>query len=264
MYMRIAAWLLSLGVLLGGLITSTEAGMSVEPAGSARQEARTFVRRALVIGNAAYPVTPLRNTLNDATDMAALLRRLGFEVTLLQDATKAAMERAMADFTHEVPAGTMGLVFFAGAGFEIAGVTWLLPIDTDRAAPNTVERAIAVPWLVERMAASGMAVRLLILDTCRDQPKPDDLPPTWHARVSVMPPAVGTLIAYAAGPGQLAVDGTERNSPYTTHLLRALAMPGRTLQAALQHVRTGVAAETNGQQIPWETSSLVEEIIFAR
>jgi len=100
--------------------------------------------RALVIGNAAYPEQPLRNPLNDATDMAETLRRFGFVVTLLRDADKPTMERAVDDFTTGVPPGSVGLFFFSGHGAQIAGQNYLLPLGAAFREPSDVQdRAVA-------------------------------------------------------------------------------------------------------------------------
>ncbi len=88
-------------------------------------------RRALLIGNAAYAHSPLRNPVNDATDMATMLRRLGFEVTLIRDADKPTMERAIGDFTRGVPQGSVGLFYFSGHGAQIEGLNYLLPVGAE-------------------------------------------------------------------------------------------------------------------------------------
>jgi len=221
-------------------------------------------RRALVIGNTTYPDRPLANPANDATDMAALLRRLGFDVTLLRDADKATMERAVEDFTRGVPRGSAGLLFFAGNGFQVAGVDLLAPISTYHSSNDVQDRTIAVSWILERMDKSGMDVKLLIIDTCRHNPFGDGRTQTPSQGLAIMHPSKGSFIAYSTSPGQLASDGTGRNSPYTAHLLREISVPGHTIQLLFQKVREGVYQETNGQQIPWESSSLIGDFIFAR
>jgi len=114
-------------------------------------------RRALLIGNAAYPDSPLSNPVHDATDLASLLRRLGFEVTLHRDADKATMEHAIDRFTQGVPRGSAGLFFFAGHGVQIEGVNYLMPISMHfNAASDVKYQAVAADWVLARMEESGM------------------------------------------------------------------------------------------------------------
>jgi Caspase domain len=128
-------------------------------------------RRALLIGNAAYPDSPLSNPVNDATDLAPLLRRLGFEVTLHRDADRPTMEHAIDRFTQGVPRGSAGLFFFAGHGVQIEGVNYLIPIGTRfQAASDVKYQAVAADWVLARMEESGMDVKLLLLDACRNNP----------------------------------------------------------------------------------------------
>jgi len=114
------------------------------------------------------------------------------------------------------------------------------------------------------MDKSGMDVKLLIIDTCRHNPFGDGRTQPTSQGLAIMHPSKGSFIAYSTSPGQLASDGTGRNSPYTAHLLREISVPGHTIQLLFQKVREGVYQETNGQQIPWESSSLIGDFIFAR
>jgi TPR repeat protein len=222
-------------------------------------------RRALVIGNAAYPTSPLTNTVNDASDLATLLHRLGFDVTLHRDADKPTMEQAVDLFTQGVPQGSAGLFFFAGHGVQIDGVNYLLPIGAQfRTASDVKYRAIAADWVLARMDESGMAVKLLLLDACRDNPLGRSWTRALSGGLAVMETPKGALIAYATSPGKTASDGTGRNSPFTVELLRELGIPGRDVEVALKVVRAGVQQITNGQQIPWVASSMIGDFYVAR
>ena len=222
-------------------------------------------RRALVIGNAAYPTKPLTNTVNDASDLATLLRRLGFDVTLHRDADKPTMEQAIDLFTQEAPRGSAGLFFFAGHGVQIDGVNYLGPIGAQFSTASDVKyRAVAADWVLARMDESGMEVKLLLLDACRDNP----LGRSWTRGLSqglaVMETPKGALMAYATSPGKTASDGTGRNSPFTVQLLRELGVPGRDIEVALKVVRAGVQQITHGQQTPWVASSMTGDFYVAR
>jgi TPR repeat protein len=228
---------------------------SSPPAVSSTPSAQS--RRALVIGNAAYPDSPLTNPVNDATDLATLLSRLGFDVTLHRDADKPTMEKAIDLFTQGAPRGSAGLFFFAGHGVQIDGVNYLVPIGARFSAASDVKyHTVAADWVLARMDESGMDVKLLLLDACRDNPLGRSWTRALSRGLAVMETPKGALIAYATSPGKTASDGTGRNSPFTVQLLRELVIAGRDIEVALKAVRAGVQQTTKGEQIPWVASSM--------
>jgi hypothetical protein len=222
-------------------------------------------RRALVIGNAAYPERPLRNPLHDATDLAETLRRFRFVVTLITDADKSTMERAVEDFTQGVAPQTAGLFFFAGHGVQIDGLNYLIPVGATFETTSDVKyRALLADWIVARMDESGMAVKILILDACRDNP----FGRRWQSRslhrgLAQMQAPEGTLISYSTSPGKTAADGAGRNSPFTASLLREMPQPQRPIELMFKAVRARVQDETGMHQTPWEASSLRGDFFFA-
>jgi TPR repeat protein len=222
-------------------------------------------RRALVIGNAAYPDSPLTNPINDATDLAALLRRLGFDVTLHQNADRPTLEKAVDVFTRGVPRGSAGLFFYAGHGVQIDGGNYLVPIGANLHAGSDIKyHAVAADWVLARMDESGMDVKLLLLDACRDNPLGRSFTRALTRGLAVMQTPQGALIAYATSPGKTALDGTGRNSPFTAQLLQELGKPGRDIEVVLKAVRAGVQQSTKGEQIPWVASSMTGDFYVAR
>jgi Caspase domain/Sel1 repeat len=229
-------------------------------------------RRALVIGNAAYPDYPLRNAVNDATDLATLLRQLGFTVTLLIDADKVTMERAIEAFTSGVPPGSVGLFFFSGHGVQIDGVNYLIPSSERFKEQSDVKyRAVLANWVLERMDNARMGVKFLILDACRDNPFGRSWTRSFSRGLAQMDTVEGSLIAYATSPGKTAADGDGRNSPYTAQLLRQLPKPRVPVELMFKAVREAVQEETrvrcgkaSCQQTPWEATSLTGEFYFVR
>ena len=127
----------------------------------------------LVIGNSAYgaDIGPLQNPVNDATDMAATLQQLGFEVILLLDATRQQMEEAIAAFRRQLRPGGIGLFYFAGHGAQVEGTNYLIPIgaNVERAATAKAD-AVSAEQVLASMAAAGTALNFLILDACRNNP----------------------------------------------------------------------------------------------
>ena len=241
------------------------AASPVSPPVAASSPHQTQYRRALLIGNAAYADAPLRNPVNDATDMADILRRVGFEVTLLRNADKLTMEQAIEAFTRGVPRGSIGLFFFSGHGAQIDGLNYLIPIGARLNESIDVRyRAVPADWILGRMDETGMEMKLLVLDACRNNPFGRSWTRALDRGLAVMDAPKGTLIAYATSPKKTALDGTGRNSPYTARLLREVPIPGRPIELVFKAVRLGVQQETQGAQTPWEASSLTGEFYFAR
>lgn len=217
-------------------------------------------RRALVIGNAAYVDSSLTHPINDATDLAALLRRLGFDVTLHRDADKPTMEQAIDRFTQGVPPGSAGLFFFAGHGVQVDRVNYLVPTGAQFSPTREIkDYAVAAEGVLARMAASGMGVKLLLLDACRGHPLGRSFKGAFRGGLGVMETPQGALIAYATSPGKTVSDGIGRNSLFTSYMLLELVIARRDIAVALTAVQAGVQKLTKSEQTPWVASSLTED-----
>ena len=224
-------------------------------------------RVALVVGNSAYAhIGALPNPGNDAADVGAALRRLGFEVTVARDADRAALNDALRAFTRRSAGADVALVFYAGHGMEMDGVNYLLPVDA-RLERDTDVRFETVSLDDVLAVTEGAALRLVILDACRNNPLSRSMQRTRASR-RVSRGSFGdlnedllgdeTLVAYAAAAGTTADDGEGRNSPFTSALLAHLEQPLEIL-TLFRRVRAGVLAATDGRQRPHEYQSLVGE-----
>jgi formylglycine-generating enzyme required for sulfatase activity len=223
------------------------------------QQART----ALVIGNAAYESAPLRNPVHDATDMAAALQRLGFEVTLLRDAKFRPMEEAIEAFSQKLRRGGVGLFYFAGHGVQVGGENYLVPLSVRLNREQDVRfETVPVGRILGGMEDAGNDVNIIILDACRDNPFARSFRSGGQRGLAVSQAVRGSLMAYATAPWKTAADGTGRNGVYTQHLLRHMATPGLKLEDVFKRVRLAVEDATNGQQTPWETTSLRGDFYF--
>ena len=229
-------------------------------------------RVALVVGNSAYAhIGRLPNPGNDAGDMSAALRRLGFEVTTELDADHRALNDALRAFTRRSVGAAVSLVFYAGHGMEMDGVNYLLPVDA-RLQYDTDVRYETVTLDDVMAATTGASLRVVILDACRDNPLARSMQRTVSRR-SVSRGSFGdlnedllgdeTLVAYAAAAGTTAADGTGRNSPYTSALLAHLEEPLELL-TLFRRVRARVLASTGGEQRPHEYQSLVGDHYLRR
>jgi Caspase domain/Bacterial SH3 domain len=223
-------------------------------------------RTALVIGSAAYSedIGALKNPSNDATDMAATLRQLGFVVTLVKDATHQRMAEAIEDFSRQLRPGSVGVFYYAGHGAQVGGRNYLIPLGARITAEAVVPyQAVAAEEVLARMdsAGQGKSLNVMILDACRNAP----FKRGWRSPLRGLAPMQatgGSLVAYATSPGAVAADGTGRNGTYTRHLLRFMTEPNLPVELMFKQVRLAVEQETNGQQIPWELSSLRENFAF--
>ena len=224
-------------------------------------------RVALVVGNSTYAhIGRLPNPDNDARDMSAALRRLGFEVTTELDADRVELTEALRAFTRQSAGADVSLVFYAGHGIEMDGVNYLVPVDArlERDVDVRFETVTVDDLLV---STSGASLRLLILDACRNNPLARSMQRTAATR-TVSGGSFGdlnedllgdeTLVAYAAAAGTTAADGRGRNSPYTSALLSHLETP-LEIGLLFRRVRAAVLAATNGAQRPHEYHSLVGE-----
>jgi formylglycine-generating enzyme required for sulfatase activity len=217
---------------------------------------------ALVIGNSSYDTSPLKNPANDATDMAALLKAAGFDVILKTDADKRAMLESIETFGRKLPRAEIGMLYFAGHGMQIRDRNYLIPVKARVASETDVElESVDVYRILGRMEAAANPVNIIILDACRDNPFERSFRTAEKGLAKIDAPA-GSIIVFATAPGGVAADGRGRNGIFTSHLLKTLARPDISLTRALMETRRNVAAETSRQQIPWESSSLMQDVFL--
>jgi hypothetical protein len=235
---------------------------ALAPAAWAQGDAKPERRLALVIGNGAYPTSPLRNPTNDARALAAALKALGFEVTAHENLGQREMRRAILDFGTRLREGGVGLFYFAGHGVQVNGRNYLVPVDAAINSEAEVEvEALDVASVLARMETARNRVNLVVLDACRDNPFARSFRSTTRGLAAIDAPS-GTLIAYATAPGRVARDGEGANGLYTGELLKTLQAPGLRVEEVFKRVRQSVLERSGGDQVPWESSSLVGDFLF--
>jgi hypothetical protein len=239
------------------------AAMLLLPARRATAEERI----ALVIGNGAYRAgAALANPAADARDVAAALRQLGFSVTLLTDAGLAPMEEALLGFRAAlaVRPGAVALFYFAGHGIQSQGANYLLPVDQDVRTEQMLKRmAISAQDVLEYLEEARTRVNLVFLDACRTNPFAAQFRSASRglAVTGAAPPE--TLVVYSTAAGDVAEDGTGRNSPFMTALLGRIAAPGIDVETMLREVTKDVQSLTGTRQTPYRYSSLTAGFAFA-
>lgn len=222
-------------------------------------------RIALVIGNGGYADSPLANPANDAELVSETLTSVGFEVRLVRDGDQRAMKRAIQDFGASLESAgpdAVGLFFYAGHGVQMAGRNYLIPVNADirRDADVDIE-AVSADWVIEQMRFARNRLNFVILDACRNNPFTRSFRSADRGLAKMDAPA-GVLIAYSTAPGDVAADGTGRNSPYTAALAQSMRSSDQPAELMFKQVRDAVRRDTGERQTPWESSSLTGDNFY--
>jgi uncharacterized caspase-like protein len=244
--------LLSLSFLIGLTL--------VLSAGAASAERRV----ALIIGNSNYKnVQPLANPARDATAVAALFKKAGFEVVESKlDLGNTAMRRTIREFTGTAKNADIAVVYYAGHGIEFDGTNYLIPIDAELASDVDVEDETISLDRIMRMLDPVKRLRLVILDACRENPFGKKMTRTVASRsmgrglAKIEVTTTDTLVAFAAKAGMTAADGIGDHSPFTAALLDSLAIPGLDVRIAFGRVRDEVMKSTDNKQEPYVYGSI--------
>ena len=221
-------------------------------------------RIALVIGNGAYTsAPPLKNPPNDARDMAANLKTLGFDVSSGVNVSQREMKRLIREFGQKLKAGGSGLFYYAGHGVQARGRNYIIPVDAEIQSEADVEDSgVDVGLVLNYMDDAQNGLNIVILDACRNNPFTRSFRSATDGLAQVDAPT-GTLIAYATAPGRVAADGAGENGLYTSELLKAMRLPGLSATDMFMQVRAEVMKKTGNKQVPWESSSLVGSFYFS-
>jgi uncharacterized caspase-like protein len=227
-------------------------------------------RVALVIGNSAYQHTgKLANPTNDASDMVDVLKAHMFEVIEGYDLSKAAMEGKLRDFARALTANEVGLFFYAGHGLQVSGTNYLVPVDARLEDASGLDFELVRLDLVQRTMEREASTNIIFLDACRDNPLARNLARALGTRsvdigrgLAPTQGGAGTLISFSTQPGNVALDGTGRNSPFAGALVKRLIAAKDDLSAILIDVRNDVMKATQDRQVPWEHSALRGRFYF--
>jgi uncharacterized caspase-like protein len=227
-------------------------------------------RVALVIGNSGYRyASELTNPKNDAADVTAALERHGFIVISGLDLNKAGLDQKIRDFERALRGSEVGLFFYAGHGLQVAGQNYIVPTDAQLSSPAALESEMMRIEIIQQIMESEDRTNILFLDACRDNPMARNLAQAMGTRstaigrgLAPVESGYGTLISFSTQPGNIALDGTGRNSPYSSALVKHMSSSNDDLSAILIAVRNDVMRETQRRQVPWEHSSLTSRVYF--
>jgi Caspase domain len=222
-------------------------------------------RVALVIGNSNYQnAARLSNPGNDAQSMAQLLNQAGFEVIAATDLTQSEMIKVVQDFSNKVAASgpnTVAMIYYAGHGVQLEGENYLIPIDAKVSSPSElVSDSVRLVDVMATLEAIPSRVRIVVLDACRNNPFPSIV--DAGRGLAIVDAPNGSIVGYSTAPGTEAQDGTDGHSPYTSAFLRLAREPNLPIEQLFKRVRLEVNHSTEGEQTPWESSSLTSEFYF--
>ena len=219
-------------------------------------------RVALVVGNAAYRDSPLKNPVNDARAMRDKLKSLGFAVVYFENLKARQVGGALREFRNLIRPGSVALFFYAGHGLQVRGENYLPTVDAELSSEEDVpNQSLNLARVLNTMEDSKAAVNLVLLDACRNNPYARNFrsSPTGLARVQA---PSGTLIHYATRPGSVAEDGGGSHGTYTEALLAQIDEKGVPIETALKRVTVRVRDVTKGKQEPWMEGSLTGDFYF--
>ena len=235
-------------------------------------DARADRRVAFVIGNSAYRNIPaLKNPDNDVDDVSNTFRQAGFNVFLAKDVTRLQFEEQFRNYLAAADGADLAVVYYSGHGFQIGGENFLIPVDASLKEAADIEiQAVKLDDMLEQLRSKSR-IQVIILDACRNNPFPrkdywlrDQLITTSSTGLAQIKSSQNTLIAFATEPGAIAYDGTGDLSPFSSAFSRRALAPNQEIRTVMSAVRRDVVKATDGKQVPWENSSLIDDVVLMR
>lgn len=222
-----------------------------------------MIKKALCIGNGAYPEDPLRNPANDAESISRRLEALSFSCMLLKDASACQMDASIKAFSEDLKDSDVGLFFFAGHGMQIDGENFLTAIDTDFYSENSAKfSSHQLSRIIDVLEKGANSTSIIILDACRNNPYERQWRGIGSRGLAPVYAPKGTIIAFATSPGQVALDGDGNNGRFTSALLCHIDTQNLPIEDFLKRVRNTLSASTAGRQTSWEHTSLMGDFFF--
>jgi uncharacterized caspase-like protein len=238
-----------------------EAAKAVET-GQAEQATKKGARLALIIGNGHYPDASeaLGQPINDARSLSGALRRDGFDVDVVEDATKDDMARAIERLKGKIGQDSVVMLFFGGYAAQSGRQSYMIPVDATIWREYDVRReGVSVESVLDMMKEQGAKAKLAVIDASRRNPYERRFRSFSHGLSPIAAPD-NALILTSATPGKVADDGDGQNSALVAELLRNLDVGSVGAEAAFNKTRVAISRASDGEQVPTVSSSLLEDI----
>jgi len=221
-------------------------------------------RTALVIGNADYQSSPLRNPVNDAQAMEFVLKELGFEVITAYDVpTLQQFGKLVKTYGNKLREGGVGLFYYAGHGVQYQGNNYLMPTQANIEKEEDIEfEGFDLDKLLAEVQSAKNDLNIIILDACRDNPYASGFRTAQRGLANIERNIPDVLIAFSTQPNGVASDGDGKNGIFTEELIKVIRNPGLSISQVMMNVRDNVKTRTNSKQLPWETNLLTREFYF--
>ena len=225
---------------------------------------RRASRIALVIGNGHYPdaAAPLAQPINDARALTAALRRHGFDVDVVEDASRDDMNRAVDRLKSRIRPDSVVMLFFGGYGVQVGRESYMIPVDATIWKEADVRRdGVSIERVLEVMKEKGARAKLVVIDASRRNPYERRFRAFSHGLAPIVAPD-NALILSSATPGKVADDGKGQYSVLMSELLNNLN--GQTaLETVFNKTRVAISKASDGEQVPSVSSSLLEDVRFS-
>jgi uncharacterized caspase-like protein len=226
--------------------------------------ARKESRIALVIGNGHYPDAsePLAQPINDARALSAALRGDGFDVDVVEDASKDDMARAVERLKSRVKPNSVVMLFFGGYGVQAGRESYMIPVDATIWKESDVRReGVSIESVLDVMKAQGARAKLVVIDASRRNPYERRFRAFSHGLAPINAPD-NALILSSATPGKVVEDSTGQDSVLVAELLNHLNAKAVGAESAFNKTRVAVSRASDGEQVPSVSSSLLEDVRF--
>ncbi len=226
--------------------------------------AKAPARLALVIGHGHYPDAnaPLAQPISDARALTSALRRDGFDVDVVEDATRDDMTRAVARLSSKITPDSVVMLFFGGYGVQAGRESYMIPVDAKIWKEADVRRdGVSIEKVLDVMKERGARAKLVVVDASRRNPYERRFRAFSHGLAPINAPD-NALILSSATPGKVADDSNGEHSVLVSELLDNLQAKDSGAEAVFNKTRVAIARASDGQQVPSVSSSLQEDVHF--
>lgn len=220
-------------------------------------------RLALVIGNGHYPdaSAPLTQSINDARALSSSLRKNGFDVDMVEDATRDDMVRAVNRLKSRITRDSVVMLFFGGYGVQAGRESYMLPVDAVIWKERDVRRqGVSIEGVLEMMKEQGAKAKLVVVDASRRNPYERRFRSYSHGLAPISA-SDNALILTSASPGKVVDDVNGEHSVLVSEFLANLGKPG-SAESVFNKTRLAISRASEGDQVPTVSSSLLEDVHF--